>query len=338
MLEEIITNKIVLSVFFATALSQSLKTFNKFIEEKKVDLKLLWDTGGMPSSHSALASALAMSTLMVEGVTTLSVVTVCICIVFIRDAFGLRRETGEQAKVINRIVADLKLERKLNVKKLKELVGHNFFQVVMGIFMGIIVTLIVFMAFETARYPNFDGFLILFCVSIYYSLPGLVANMMPIFFKGKLKSLDKPVDFGYKLRGKRIFGSHKTLRGFVVAIAGGLLIGLGQYLARDLPAIQAISYIDYTLAGSLILGAVFGFAALAGDAAESFMKRQVDIRPGKPFVPFDQIDYIFGIALFSFLFKPITLNMFLSLLIVGGILSVLATRMGYILKIRKEKW
>ncbi|MFW6450050.1 MAG: CDP-archaeol synthase [Nanoarchaeota archaeon] len=334
MLTELITNKIVLSVFFATALSQLLKTYNKYLEEKVFDIRLLWETGGMPSSHAALASSLALATVLVEGVTTVSLVTVAICIVFIRDAFGLRREAGEQAKVINKIVADLRLERKLNVKKLKELVGHNFFQVIMGIFVGIISTLIVFNLYDA----NFAILLIWFLTSVYYALPGLIANMMPVFFKRRLKFLAKPIDFGAKLNGVRMFGSHKTIRGFVVAIAGGLIVGLIQFLIKDLHFIQAISYVEYTFASALLIGTAFGFGALVGDALESLLKRQLNIKPGKPFIPLDQIDYIIGIAAFSFLFKPLTLHMFLTLLIAGAVMSVIATKIGYLSKIRKEKW
>ncbi|MGM5482944.1 MAG: CDP-archaeol synthase [Nanobdellota archaeon] len=334
----ILTNKIFWSVFLATALSQLFKTFNKFFEEERIDITLLWDTGGMPSSHSAFASSLALSTLMVEGVTTLSIVTVAISILFIRDAFGIRKETGEQAKVINKIIVDLKLEKKLNVKKLKELVGHNFFQVIIGVITGIVITLSVFMFAKAKDTSSLHDLAILFGTSVYYTLPGLVANMLPILVKKRLKSLDISIDFGHYFRGRRIFGNHKTIRGFVVATFGGAIIGLCQYFVKDIGFIQKISYIDYTLTSALIVGATFGFAALTGDAAESFLKRQLKIKPGDAFIPFDQIDYILGIGLFSLILTPLKIDMFIMLLAAGGFLSLLTTKIGFILKVRKDKW
>ena len=85
-----------------------------------------------------------------------------------------------------------------------------------------------------------------------------------------------------------------------------------------------------------MVGAVFGFAALFGDAIESFFKRQIGIQPGKPFIPFDQVDYVLGIAAFSLLFKPLSISMFMIIIIIGPVLSFLTTRIGYLFRIRDE--
>ena len=174
--------------------------------------------------------------------------------------------------------------------------------------------------------------------ALYYALPGMVANMFPLFGRNMLGPMAKPVDFGLKLRGKRLFGENKTIRGFVLGISGGVLTGFFQFLLRDVHFFSSISYVDYTLANSIIIGAVFGFAALFGDAVESVMKRQTGIAPGKPFIPFDQLDYVLGIILFSFLLKPMTWQMMLALVIFGFLFHIAVTRIGFILKIRKEKW
>jgi len=46
--------------------------------------------------------------------------------------------------------------------------------------------------------------------------------------------------------------------------------------------------------GWLDLGVRFGIGAMAGDAVKSFFKRRVGIRPGQPWIPFDQLDFIVG--------------------------------------------
>jgi CDP-2,3-bis-(O-geranylgeranyl)-sn-glycerol synthase len=174
--------------------------------------------------------------------------------------------------------------------------------------------------------------------ALYFAAPGLIANMSPILGKNILKSLAKPIDFRYKFCGRRLFGDHKTIRGFLLAIFTGGLLGFVQYLIRDISFFSSISYINYTLGISILIGAVFGFAALFGDAVKSFFKRQLDIPPGKPFIPFDQMDYVIGIILFSFFFKPVTWQMALALIIVIPFVTVLFTKIGYSLKLREEKW
>lgn len=335
---ELLTNKIFLSVAIATIIAQVTKTFIKLITSKSLDITKLWDTGGMPSSHASLASSLALAVYLAEGVTTVSIATFFFSLIVIRDAFGLRREAGEQAKVINKIIRDLKLEKKLNVKKLKELVGHTFLQVTVGIILGITVTLSIFNVDLIKYYPFTEGFLVMVLGAIYYALPGLIANMMPIFVKNHFKFLERPIDMGLSFRGRRVFGDHKTLRGFIFGIFGGILVGAMQFIVKDIDFFASISIVEYTLPLALTIGASFGFAALIADSIESFFKRQIGIAPGKPFIPFDQTDFILGIIACSYFFQPLSLSMIIVLLITGPLLSALVTKIGYKLKIREEKW
>jgi CDP-2,3-bis-(O-geranylgeranyl)-sn-glycerol synthase len=174
--------------------------------------------------------------------------------------------------------------------------------------------------------------------ALYFTGPGLISNMSPIIGKNILKSLAKPIDFGLTLRGRRLFGDHKTIRGFLLAIITGAFLGFVQYLIKDVNFFNSISYIDYTLGISILVGAVFGFAALFGDALKSVIKRQFDILPGKSFIPFDQLDYIIGIIIFSFFFKPITWQMALALILIIPFVTIIITKIGYFLKLRDERW
>ncbi len=338
MMEQFLTNRIIIGVLLAVVGSQSIKLLITIIRKKKIDMTLLWDTGGMPSSHAALATSLALAVYIEEGLTTLSIVTFFLCMIVIRDAFGHRRQTGMQARVLNRIITDLKLQKKLNISKLKELVGHNFSQVSAGILLGIISIWAVFKMDLNSWYYFSHFWIITGLTTIYYVLPGLVANMMPIFVRNHFNFLAIPVDLGMKMNNKRVFGSHKTIRGFLSGMVGGVITTYVQFLLRDNPYIKDIMYIDYTLKTVVFVGISFSFFALLGDSIESFFKRQLGIEPGQSFFPFDQIDFILGIIFVSFFIKPMNIYMIIFLIFMGPILSILATRTGHALRLRKQKW
>jgi len=70
---------------------------------------------------------------------------------------------------------------------------------------------------------------------MYFMLPAYGANMSPILGKNILKSFAKPLDFGYKWKGKRILGDHKTWRGLFLGVVVGALIFLLQQKAYSIP-------------------------------------------------------------------------------------------------------
>jgi uncharacterized protein len=139
MIYEMITNEMLLSCFIAALLCQAMKFIIELLDKGKMDYSLLFETGGMPSSHAGLVSALLVSLYFVDGFSTVFIVALIFGLIVIRDAFGIRKQSGEQARVVNKIIFDLKLEKKLKVKRLRELVGHTRTQVVVGLLVGIIV-------------------------------------------------------------------------------------------------------------------------------------------------------------------------------------------------------
>ncbi|KAI9109800.1 hypothetical protein K1719_018841 [Acacia pycnantha] len=133
-------NPTFLSALFAWIIAQSLKVFLNFFVERKWDLRLLFASGGMPSSHSALCTALTTSVALCHGVAD-SLFPVCLgfSLIVMYDAIGVRRHAGMQAEVLNWIVADLFEGHPISEKKLKELLGHTPSQVFGGALLGIIV-------------------------------------------------------------------------------------------------------------------------------------------------------------------------------------------------------
>lgn len=85
-----------------------------------------------------------------------------------------------------------------------------------------------------------------------------------------------PVDAGLCLRGRRLFGANKTVRGFVVMVpAAALAFALLGSAAPPSLGLWELSPVSY--AG---LGALAGFGFMAGELPNSFVKRQLDIAPG----------------------------------------------------------
>jgi CDP-archaeol synthase len=87
-----------------------------------------------------------------------------------------------------------------------------------------------------------------------------------------------PLDGGASLRGRRVFGDHKTLRGFIVMVPGAALIFVLLALAIGDPA--AAGLWPLTLGGYARLGALAGLGFMAGELPNSFVKRQLGILPG----------------------------------------------------------
>ena len=116
---------------------QVWKFFSTLIFQREFDLRLLWATGGMPSSHSALVTALAISVGINTGFNSpLFAVSAVLAIVVMYDAAGVRRAAGKQAQRINLIVEELLSGHPLNEDHLRELLGHTPLQVTVGALIG----------------------------------------------------------------------------------------------------------------------------------------------------------------------------------------------------------
>lgn len=168
-------------------------------------------------------------------------------------------------------------------------------------------------------------------------LPAYFSNMNAAF-TSKLHFLDTPIDFGKKLGKERIFGDHKTFRGFFFGILAAIIITFIQYrLYLSFDWIKNISLLDYSSISFLLLGFLLGFGPLFGDLVKSFFKRRVGIAPGKPWPPFDQSDYVLGTLL---LLLPVYIpswSVTLTMILLSVALHFIAVFIGYLLKLRDVK-
>lgn len=137
--------KYVIIPIIVICISQVIKFAIESIKSRRPRFSRLFNaSGGMPSTHSAFVSSLATIVGMTKGFDS---IYFAICLVFsfvvIYDAAGVRRETGKQAEAINDIIDEM-IENKweLELKELKEQVGHNPIEVIFGITLGIILGII----------------------------------------------------------------------------------------------------------------------------------------------------------------------------------------------------
>ena len=140
-------NVLVVSVC-AWAVAQLLKVIIVLVRNKQLDFRYFTASGGMPSSHSAIVSALATSVAIVEGLTSVAFgIAAVLALIVMYDAAGLRRSVGRQAAVLNRIVKELKDRRPIADfgHDLREFIGHTTPQVIAGAFLGVAVALLWFM-------------------------------------------------------------------------------------------------------------------------------------------------------------------------------------------------
>ncbi len=137
-------NRILNVTLFAFLLAQILKIFFVLIVKKKLDIRRLIGSGGMPSSHSATVACLATSVGKVAGTASpLFAVAVVFAFIVMYDASNVRRAAGEQAKILNYMMEHWdETTPELFGQQLKELLGHTPIEVFCGAGLGIVIGLI----------------------------------------------------------------------------------------------------------------------------------------------------------------------------------------------------
>ena len=150
--------------------------------------------------------------------------------------------------------------------------------------------------------------------TIYFYLPSYFANATPVVLGG-----GPPIDFGRNfLDGRRIFGSHKTIRGVAVGILAGTLIGLIQ--------------------GRFLTGLLQSIGAMVGDLATSFVKRRINLKPGAPLPVLDQLGFLLGAVGFLWPVSPQPLGMVITILLVTPPIHLATNFVAFLLKLKSEPW
>lgn len=128
------------------ALAQLIKTVLHLVFNREFKAERLFGAGGWPSSHSALVCSLLVGAARKLGLSSPGfALAFVLAAVVMYDAMGVRRETGEQAKVLNMIMEDIRSEKKDfdYTRQLKEMIGHTPFQVVSGALLGTLIAILI---------------------------------------------------------------------------------------------------------------------------------------------------------------------------------------------------
>lgn len=154
-----------------------------------------------------------------------------------------------------------------------------------------------------------------------YIAPAYISNASAALFGGR-----KPIDFGKRWKGNRIFGDGKTWRGLLAGIFFGTITGyMGGYLFGNIEWATTIGFLLAT-------------GALLGDLVASFFKRRAGLPRGHKVLIVDQLDFVIGALLLASLVHIPSIKTILFLLIVTPAIHISFNFIAHKIKCKKEPW
>ncbi|MDB9511043.1 divergent PAP2 family protein [Kamptonema animale CS-326] len=140
----VLHNQVLVVALFACLMAQLLKVPIELVKNRKFNLRYLVTTGGMPSAHSSFVGALAAGVGQTVGWDSPEfAIALIFAIIVMYDAAGVRQAAGKQARILNQIIDEFFTEHQhFNEDRLKELLGHTPFQVIVGLGLGVTISLL----------------------------------------------------------------------------------------------------------------------------------------------------------------------------------------------------
>ena len=140
-IELILQNRVLFAALLGSIIAQALKLLIDYIIHRKINVRVLFTTGGMPSSHAALVTALAIGVALTKGWNSIEFAMATVfAVIVMYDAAGVRQAAGKQARILNQIIDELFQEHpQFNEQRLKELLGHTPMQVIVGSMLGVLI-------------------------------------------------------------------------------------------------------------------------------------------------------------------------------------------------------
>lgn len=188
-------------------------------------------------------------------------------------------------------------------------------------------------------------------IAVYVTLfPIIITGALNMLFcKSKLLDiLKKPIDNNKNFSdGKRIFGDNKTYKGFIGMIfIGGITQVIWYVLIKDTNLFQYYLLKEYNIYINLIFGLIEGFIYMISELPNSFIKRRLDIIPGKLgngtkgfiFFVFDQIDSLLGVISLLVILMPMSIEQYIFYVCCGGITHVIVNNILFLLGLRKNRF
>lgn len=157
--------------------------------------------------------------------------------------------------------------------------------------------------------------------AIWFILPAYVANATPVLTGG-----GPPIDGGKKFSdGYRILGGGKTIRGFILGLLAGSIVGVVQFTFWSSPE-------------SWMIAVLLAFGALLGDLCGSFVKRRVGFSRGRSFPVLDQLEFVVGALLLASLIKVPGWEILAVLMILTPFIHLGTNFVGYKLGFKSEPY
>ena len=137
-IQKLVTNKYLYVPLLLWFCIQVFKVICDLVKTKKFNFKRIMGAGGMPSSHTAVVTSLAMLVGKSEGFdSAMFAVALVFAMVVMYDAAGVRRAAGKQAHLLNKIIETPGLTGVEVQERLVEVLGHTPLQVIVGAIIGI---------------------------------------------------------------------------------------------------------------------------------------------------------------------------------------------------------
>jgi hypothetical protein len=142
---DLVNNTVLVAGVLAWFIGQFLKFPLEYILNKQWKWGVLISAGGMPSSHSALVTAVSLSIGLQEGFSSpLFALAAALAMIVVYDATGVRRQAGIHAQRINALMKTFLESHQVPEKELKEVLGHTPVEVIAGVLLGILISLLLY--------------------------------------------------------------------------------------------------------------------------------------------------------------------------------------------------
>lgn len=164
-----------------------------------------------------------------------------------------------------------------------------------------------------------------------------------------LKSLSVPLDNNKKLKdGKRLFGDNKTWKGITGYLIFNITVSIIWGIICKNTNIESLNYFyvnnENTIIYNILIGLLLGLGYALFELPNSFLKRRLDITPGKTpnglkkyfFIFFDQADSVFGCALVVCFFYDLGIKLYIGYVLLGAFTHIIINMLLYVLKLRKN--
>ena len=138
-ISEAVHNRCITAPALAWLIAQLIKAATDLAIQRKINVRRLLGSGGMPSSHTAYVTTLAIAVAKAEVIKSpLFAVCLAFAMVVMHDAAGVRRAAGKQAKLLNALMTTHFPGEAFN-ERLKELIGHKPLEVLVGAIFGVLM-------------------------------------------------------------------------------------------------------------------------------------------------------------------------------------------------------